>query len=312
YFPSSFASAGAVPDCNSSPFKCPVFVPLANSIVAWRKLAINSSISDRSAVVSLDHFFGGNQFKSRAGSADCEQAEMAGRFVFRKLSSRMSRSTSLLGAHSSASATAGEPVTRCAWVWEGTIRNHKHVPAAHHTTAAPMNSGIHDYEGSIRTMGNLSNEASAHHSTAAPNLPLPAFHGHATGYFHTLPCSRAASTTCNPTSGIPQTTALKPALVNSVGVRRAFSSSTSTSTAEWDAKLAACKADVTDWFAKKKAEDDAFLRYIGILVGSWCLIFWGCFSMLDSGSSHGDRNKCEGKNGSHCQAAASAKVVKNP
>ncbi|CAO2207588.1 unnamed protein product [Urochloa humidicola] len=241
---------------------------------------------------------------------------MAGRFLLRKLSSRMSRSTSPLGAHSSASATAGEPVTRRAWVWEGTIRNHKHVPAAHHTTVAPINSGIHGYEGGIRTIGNLLNEASAHHTTAAPNIPRPAFHGHATRYFHTLPCSRAASTTCNPTCGISPATALKPALVNSVGVRRAFSSTTSTDgtitrTAEWDAKLAACKADVTDWFAKKKAEDAAFLRYIGIIVGSWCIIFWDCFSMLDSGSSHSDTSKCEGKSVSHYQAAASSKVVKN-
>ncbi|WVZ92401.1 hypothetical protein U9M48_038471 [Paspalum notatum var. saurae] len=68
---------------------------------------------------------------------------MAGRFLFRKLSSRMSRSTNLLGGYASASATAGEAAIRRAS--EGSIRIHKHVPAAHHTTVAPHTSVIHGY-----------------------------------------------------------------------------------------------------------------------------------------------------------------------
>ena len=92
---------------------------------------------------------------------------------------------------------------------EGSIRIHNHVPAAHHTTVAPHNSGIHGYvsnifptlffvaeislfcvektsanvlillspcqEGGIRTFHSLFNGASAHRSMAPPNFP--ATHG---------------------------------------------------------------------------------------------------------------------------------------
>ncbi|RLM49057.1 uncharacterized protein C2845_PMPSC055707 [Panicum miliaceum] len=168
---------------------------------------------------------------------------MAGRFLFQKLSSWMSRSS--------------EPVTRLASVWEGSIRIHNHAPAAHHTTVAPNNSGIHGYECGIRTLHNLFNGASAHPSMAAPKLP--ATHGHATRYFNTMVCTRASSETGIPTRSSPPVLALKPELVNSAGVRRTFSSSTSTNdtitrTAELDAKLAASKAEVADWFAQKRAE----------------------------------------------------------
>ncbi|KAG2580639.1 uncharacterized protein LOC120679605 isoform X1 [Panicum virgatum] len=227
---------------------------------------------------------------------------MAGRFLFQKLSSRMSRSS--------------EPVARLASVWEGSIRIHNHEPAAHLTTVAPNNSGIHGHEGGIRTLRNLINGASAHPSLAAPKLP--AIHGYATRYFNTLLCTRASSGTGIPTNSVPPVLSLKPEFVNSAGVKRTFSSSTSTndtttSTAEWDAKLAAAKAEVADWFAKKDEENAAFLRYYRRLLVSWCIIFWCFFDMLDSGSSHNDTSQCEGKSGSHCQAAASANpAVKYP
>ncbi|PAN36701.1 hypothetical protein PAHAL_6G303000 [Panicum hallii] len=131
---------------------------------------------------------------------------------------------------------------------------------------------------------------------APPNFP--ATHGHATRYFNTLLRTRASSGTGIPASSVPSVHTLKPEFVNSAGVKPTFSSSTS---------------DVADWFAKKKAEDAAFLGYIRRHVGSWCLIFCCYFSMLDSGSSHSDTSNCEGKSGSYCQAAASANpAVKNP
>ncbi|PVH37401.1 hypothetical protein PAHAL_6G303000 [Panicum hallii] len=136
----------------------------------------------------------------------------------------------------------------------------------------------------------------AHHTTVAPNNSR--IHGYATRYFNTLLRTRASSGTGIPASSVPSVHTLKPEFVNSAGVKPTFSSSTS---------------DVADWFAKKKAEDAAFLGYIRRHVGSWCLIFCCYFSMLDSGSSHSDTSNCEGKSGSYCQAAASANpAVKNP
>ncbi|KAL6661137.1 hypothetical protein ACP70R_000521 [Stipagrostis hirtigluma subsp. patula] len=148
---------------------------------------------------------------------------MASRFLFQKFSSRMSRSTSLLGAHALASVRAGSPVNPTAS--EGGIRtfsNRFHGAAVHPGSAGPNNSGTHDY--------------------AARKSDL-------------FPCSRAATAKMSSlTIGIPSniSSVMRPAYVDSVTGARNFSSNASTGPeiSKGD--------DITAWLAQWEAKSKAW------------------------------------------------------
>ncbi|TVU04524.1 hypothetical protein EJB05_47635 [Eragrostis curvula] len=195
---------------------------------------------------------------------------MAGRFLFQKLASRMSRSTSLLGAH------AWAPVTRRAS--EGgvrTLNNSSYGPVAHPSTAVPNNPGIHGYEGDIRTLCNIFNRASTQPSTPLPSIR--GIHGSLGRHLSTLHCARAASLRSNPPKCLPPviTDRIEPSLVDYVRANGTsyWAHKLSAREAEWQARreaaIAASKAECAAWDAKWKAKDAAFDRFVMIILGQW-------------------------------------------
>ncbi|KAL6644551.1 hypothetical protein ACP70R_016159 [Stipagrostis hirtigluma subsp. patula] len=149
---------------------------------------------------------------------------MAGRFLFQKFTSRMSRSTSLLGAQAPASVGAGAPVTTIASeVGIRTFSNRFHGAAVHPGSAVPSNRGIH---------------------------------GFAARKFDLLPCSGAAAAkTSSLTTSIPSNISsfMRPASVDSVTGARTFSSNASTTGHEISKG-----DDITAWLAQWEAKSKAW------------------------------------------------------
>ncbi|KAL6600335.1 hypothetical protein ACP70R_045135 [Stipagrostis hirtigluma subsp. patula] len=165
---------------------------------------------------------------------------MAGRFLFQKFSSGMSRSSSLLGAHAAAASRAAAPgIPREAGT--RTLSNVFHGAAVHPGTAVPSNRGIRGY---TYVASALSNSRS--------------LITQATRYLNTLPCSCAAAKTDLSKTGIPSAIInwKKPAFVDSVGAKRTFSSGASSKQDSWVAKLAALQARAGAWATNTFGEFD--------------------------------------------------------
>ncbi|CAO2200353.1 unnamed protein product [Urochloa humidicola] len=134
---------------------------------------------------------------------------MAGRFLFQKISSRIS---SRVGAHACASDIAA-PVCRVS-------------------------------EGRIGTLSNVLRGAPVRPSTATPGNSR--VHGYTARYFNTLPWMCPAAKTSSPANGMASVVAhrAKPAFVDSAGVKPTFSYNSPTKdTVTCEAKRAACEAE---------------------------------------------------------------------
>ncbi|KAL6858747.1 hypothetical protein ACP4OV_017749 [Aristida adscensionis] len=198
---------------------------------------------------------------------------MAGRFLFRGLLSRMSRSNSLLGARpppsaaAAAAATAGDPLARRAL--EAGIRTRSIFSQGYAAQAVSNNCGSNGYPAS---------------------------------YFSTLPCTRAASFTDR----------MKLATVDSVRGKRTFSTKDfsypeklPSGPAEWEAARAADKAELDAWHAKMLAQDAAFTRFLSWIIGSW-LVIW--YVMLDTYYTRGKSGSVTAAQ----DAASGDAAVRNP
>ncbi|KAL6594357.1 hypothetical protein ACP70R_048550 [Stipagrostis hirtigluma subsp. patula] len=148
---------------------------------------------------------------------------MAGRFLLQQFSSGMSRSASLLGAHAAAASRAAAP-------------------------GIPREAGT-------RTLGNVFHGAAVHPGMAVPSNCV--IRGYATRYLNTLPCSCAAAKTGLSKTGIPSAIInwKKPAVVDSVGANRTFSSCASNKQDSWEDKLVALQARARAWVTNKIGDD---------------------------------------------------------
>ncbi|KAL6646359.1 hypothetical protein ACP70R_017967 [Stipagrostis hirtigluma subsp. patula] len=170
---------------------------------------------------------------------------MGGRFVLQKLSSGLSRSRSLFGAHVASSSPITLPAASESI---GALGNSFHGASAHPSTVVSTNRGIHGCEGSVRARGDPLYGASAHTGSVVPsNREID---GYAARYFNTFPCSANRTfSSSSPAKKIVDWEAERAALIARLDARREYYSS--------EAQAEAQKASVLAVFDSGKAKVEA-------------------------------------------------------
>ncbi|CAL5000545.1 unnamed protein product [Urochloa decumbens] len=241
---------------------------------------------------------------------------MAGRFLFQKISSRISsRSLFWVGADIAA------PVSRVSEGGIGTLGSSFHGSAAHPSTQIHSNGVIHHYEGRIGTLSNVLRGAPVRPSTATPGNSE--VHGYAARYFNTLPWTCPAAKTSSPTNGMASVVAhrAKPAFVDFAGVKPTFSSNSPTkdtvtreakrahfdaefeakmstfeyrsaSDAELEAEKKAIRDDFKAWKTKLDKDVADFRSFVTRLVLVWIFVSIG-FVVKTNRRSYGEGKSAE-------------------